>query len=194
MWGLPKHQRRRAEGYQGVELELAPALPIPPLLAASTLSLTSMKLASPYRSLPADKRVKLVMHQLATDAEAREGFVKRIAARAGGFRVETVRKRPIAQLASEIVRFGMETPLDELRLLQLLYVELEPALQVAFLDAAGVTHERAQIPEELEPPFADASQVRSAALALVQGHGEDARRYLRTIALYNPEAWPGSFR
>ena len=78
-----------------------------------------------------------------------------------------------------------------MRLLQLLYVELEPALQVAFLVAAGVPHEHAQIPEELQTPFAQRSQVREAALALVRDFGDEARRYLRTIALYNPDAWPG---
>lgn len=150
-----------------------------------------MKPVSPYRSLPADRRLDLVTHLLATDREARESFVRRIAARPGGFRLETVRKRTHAQLANDIVRFGMENALDEARLLQLLYVELEPGLQMAFLDAAGVAHEQGVIPEELQPPFADVARVRSAALALLGVHGEDARRYLKTILLYNAVAWPG---
>ncbi len=150
-----------------------------------------MKPVSPYRSLPADKRLALVTHLVTTDREAREAFVKAIAARPGGFRLDTVRKRPNAQLASDIVRAGIETGLDELRLLQLLYVDLEPQLQATFLDAAGVPHENGQIAESLEPPFADATRVRTAAESLVAAHGDDARRYLRTIALYNAAAWPG---
>jgi hypothetical protein len=150
-----------------------------------------MKPVSPYRSLPADRRLDLVTHLLATDREARESLVRRIVARPGGFRLETVRKRTNAQLANDIVRFGMENALDEARLLQLLYVELEPGLQMAFLDAAGVAHEQGVIPEELQPPFADVARVRSAALALLGAHGEDGRQYLRTILIYNAVAWPG---
>ncbi len=150
-----------------------------------------MKPVSPYRSLAAERRVALVTHLLTTDRESREGFVRRIVARPGGFRLETVRKRPNTQLANDIVRFAMENALDELRLLQLLYVDLEPGLQITFLDAAGVAHTNGQIAEELQPPFADADRVRTAALGLLASHGEEGRRYLRTIALYNAEAWPG---
>jgi len=33
--------------------------------------------------------------------------------------------------------------------------------------------------------------VRRAAAAVRQQHGEDGERYLRTLARYNREAWPG---
>jgi hypothetical protein len=150
-----------------------------------------MKSVSPYRSLPAEKRVALVMHDISTNRDSREAYVQRIVKRGGGFRPETVRKRSNEQLAREIVRFALETVQDEVGLLQTLYVELEPELQVAFLESTGVRHEGAIIAEELEIPFADAETVRTAALALLASHGDDARRYLRTIALYNSEAWPG---
>lgn len=120
----------------------------------------------------------------------REAMVRRIAARPGGFRLETVRKRPTEQLAREVVRFALENPGEEVALLQTLYLELEPELQTEFLDRAGVKREGAMIAEELEPPFASAERVREAALALVEGHGDAARHYLRTIATYNTEAWP----
>ena len=61
-----------------------------------------------------------------------------------------------------------EQPQDELDLLHLLYVELEPAIQITFLDAAGVAHEKGVMPEQLEPPFADEAAVR---LAAARGHG-----------------------
>jgi hypothetical protein len=70
-------------------------------------------------------------------------------------------------------------------------VELEPAIQTAFLDSLGVTHENGSIPEGLEPPFAEPARIRAGADALLAQFGDDARRYLRTIAMYNAEAWPG---
>ncbi len=145
---------------------------------------------SPYRSLPADRRLALLTHDLTANRASRDAYIQRIVARGGGFRKETLRKWPPAQLAREIVRANMETPHDELGLLQTLYVELEPTIQIAFLESAGVAHNGANIPEDLKPPFADAATVRKAALALVESHGDDARRYLQTIALYNGEAWP----
>lgn len=150
-----------------------------------------MKTPSPYRSLPVEKRVTLVMRDIDSSPASKERYVRLVVARGGGFRLETVRKRSSEQLAKEVVRYALETSHDEFGLLQALYVELEPALQVEFLDAAGVRHEAGIIAEELEPPFADASTVRVAAHALYQAHGDDARRYLRTIALYNGDAWPG---
>jgi len=146
---------------------------------------------SPYRALPAEKRVALVTHDISSSPASRERYVRLIVARGGGFRLETVRKRSIEQLAREIVRFGLETSADEVGLLQTLYVELEPALQIAFLDAAGVRREGAIIADDLETPFADAATVRQAGLALVAEYGDNARAYLRTIAVYNGEAWPG---
>lgn len=150
-----------------------------------------MRPLSPYRALPAEKRVTLVAHDISSSPASRERYVRLIVARGGGFRLETVRKRGIEQLAKEVVRFGLETSADEVGLLQTLYVELEPSLQIAFLDAVGVRREGAVIAEDLETPFADAARVRQAALALVAEYGDDARAYLRTIAVYNGEAWPG---
>ena len=112
-------------------------------------------------------------------------------ARGGGFRAEKLREWPPEQLAREVCRYGLETLQDELSLLQSLYVELEPGLQIAFLEAAGVPHDGSMIPEDLKTPFADVATVRKAALALLEQHGEDARHYLQTIALYNTDAWPG---
>lgn len=146
---------------------------------------------SPYRSLPADRRLALVTHDVTANRQSREGYIQRIVARGGGFRRETLRKWTPGQLAREIVRANLETPSDELGLLQTLYVELEPAIQIAFLEATGVAHDGASIPDDLKPPFADAATVRRAATALVETYGDDARRYLLTIALYNGEAWPG---
>jgi hypothetical protein len=140
--------------------------------------------------LPAERRVVLVTHVVSTDSASREAQIQRIVARGGGFRLATLRKWTPSQLAREIVRYNLESPQDELRLLHALYVELEPALQIAFLDAAGVKHEGATIPEDLATPYADAAAVRVAAVALVKDHGDEARRYLRTIALYNADAWP----
>jgi hypothetical protein len=84
-----------------------------------------------------------------------------------------------------------QTAQDELDLLQLLYVDLEPTIQITFLDAAGVRHQDGRIPEELEVPYADADVVRRAAAAVREKHGEDGERYLRTLARYNREGWPG---
>lgn len=150
-----------------------------------------MPLASPYRSLPATRRIGLVAHDITSSRESRDSYIRRIVARGGGFRAEKLREWPADQLAREIVRHGMETLQDELGLLQTLYVELEPGLQIAFLEAAGVPHNGAMIPDDLKLPFADAASVRRAALALLEQFGDDARHYLRTIALYNTDAWPG---
>ena len=146
---------------------------------------------SPYRSLPADRRLALVTHDIAAHRQSREGYIQRIVSRGGGFRRETHRKWTPAQLAREIVRANLKTPQDELGLLQTLYVEVEPAIQVAFLEATHVAHEGASIPDDLKPPYTDAATVKSAAIALVKAHGDDGRRYLQTIALYNADAWPG---
>lgn len=146
---------------------------------------------SPYRTLPPDRRLALVTHDITSSPEAREAFIIRLVSKGGGFRRETLRKWPPTQLAREIVRGNLEMPHDEVRLLQALYVELDPAIQITFLDATGVRHERGSIPDDLPPPFADAETVRKAARAVAEAHGEDGRRYLTTIALYNGAAWPG---
>ncbi len=147
--------------------------------------------ASPYRSLPSETRLRLVTHELTADPSARQLFIQAVVEKGGGFRPETLRKWPPAQLAREVVRRNLETFGDELRLLQLLYVELEPGLQVAFLDACGVPHTNGSIDDDAEEPLADEATVRQAAERLLADHGDAARHYLRTIAAYNSEAWPG---
>jgi hypothetical protein len=150
-----------------------------------------MAALSPYRSLPASKRLELVLHDLTTSKDARALYIQRMVARGGGFRPVTLRAWSLEKLAKEIVRLNLETFQDELGMLQTLYVEKEPELQIAFLDAAGVAHKDGHIPEDLEVPFASAELVAGAAKHLLAQHGEDGKRYLRTIALYNGEAWPG---
>lgn len=149
-----------------------------------------MPAPSPYRTLPADQRLRLVTHDLTANRQSREGYIQRMVARGGGFRRETLRKWPPAQLAREVVRANLETPYDEVGLLQLLYVELEPAIQVAFLDATGVKHEGGVVDEQLKPPFAEPATIRKAAEDLLATFGLDGHRYLAAIALYNGEAWP----
>lgn len=150
-----------------------------------------MSIASPYRTLPSARRQALVEHDITSSRDARDGYIHAIVARGGGFRPEKLRKWPAEQLAREVVRHGLETPHDELRLLVILYVDVEPALQIEFLDATGVRREGASIPEDTEPPFASSDRIRAAAEALIEHHGDEARRYLRTIAIYNDAAWPG---
>ena len=150
-----------------------------------------MPTPSPYRSLPPERRVALVAHAISASREARELYVQRLVARGGGFRAVTVKSWPADRLAREVVRMRAETAQDELDLLQLLYVDLEPAIQITFLDAAGVRHEQGRIPDELEPPFADAEAVRRAAAVVRDQYGEEGVRYLRTLARYYREGWPG---
>ncbi|HRP07274.1 MAG TPA: hypothetical protein PLL69_02185 [Gemmatimonadales bacterium] len=150
-----------------------------------------MASASPYRSLPVETRLRLVVHELTNDRDARASFIQAMVAKGGGFRPETLRKWPVEQLARTIVTRRAESFGDELRLLQLLYVELEPELQIAFLDACGVKHDNGSISDEKEGALADEATVRHAAQALVAQHGDRGRHYLRTIAAYNSEAWPG---
>jgi hypothetical protein len=146
---------------------------------------------SPYRSLPSSRRQALVTHDITASCDSRDTYIRALVTRGGGFRPEKLRKWPVDQLSREVVRYNLETPHDELRLLVILYVELEPEMQVTFLDALGVSHNNGSIPDDLETPFADAARVRSAAEALIASYGDEARRYLRTIALYNDAAWPG---
>jgi hypothetical protein len=94
-------------------------------------------------------------------------------------------------LAAEIVRLNAQTATDELDLLHLLYVEIDPSIQITFLDAAGVPHENGVMPEDLEIPYAEESAVARAAVAVREKHGDDGERYLRTLARYSPAAWPG---
>jgi hypothetical protein len=140
--------------------------------------------------LPAEKRVQLVTHVIKASREGRAVMVQRMMSR-GGFRPATLQSWPPEKLASEIVRMKAETGNDELDLLHLLYVELEPAIQTTFLEAAGVKHDNGKIPEDLDAPYADATGVTRGVAAVRARHGEEGERYLRTLARYASDAWPG---
>ena len=145
---------------------------------------------SPYRSLSAERRVALVTHAIKASRESRATFVQRLAAR-GGFRPTTIQQWPAEKLAAEIVRTKAEASTDELDLLHLLYVELEPAIQITFLDAARVKHDGGNMAEDLTSPYADAAAVERAASTVREKHGDDGMRYLRTLARYSRNDWPG---
>jgi hypothetical protein len=149
-----------------------------------------MATPSPYRSLPADKRVALVTHAIKSSREAKALYVQRMMAR-GGFRQVTLMQWPPEKVAAEVVRTKAESSNDELDLLHLLYVQLEPAIQITFLDAAGVKHTNGSMAEDLKSPFADAAAVERGATRVWQHHGEDGMRYLRTLARYAKSDWPG---
>jgi hypothetical protein len=146
---------------------------------------------SPYRALPLERRIALVTRAMQSSREGRDLYIERLVARGGGFRAATLKTWPVDRLAREIVRMKAESTNDELDLLQLLYVDLEPSIQITFLDAAGVHHEEGKIPESLDPPYADAESVRRAAAAVQERHGADGVHYLRTIARYSLVGWPG---
>ena len=150
-----------------------------------------MATQSPYRSLPPARRVELLTHALKASREARMLYVQRLVQKGGGFRAVTLMSWPPDRLAREIVRLGAETPQDALDLLHHLYVEKEPEIQGTFLDEAGVRHENGRMAEELEAPYADAEAVRRAAALVRERHGDDGMRYLRTLARYSREGWPG---
>ena len=150
-----------------------------------------MSTPSPYRSLPPERRVALVTHAIKASREGRAQYAQRLMARGGGFRAVTLMSWPADKLAKEIVRLNAESPQDELELLQTLYVELEPQVQATFCDAAGVRHEGGRMAEDLEPPYADEEGVRRGAAAVREAHGDDGARYLRTLARYAREGWPG---
>ena len=146
---------------------------------------------SPYRSLPAARRVTLVMHALTATREARAVYIQRMVARGGGFRAATLQGWSNERLAREVVRMNAESAEDELDLLQLLYVELEPAIQRTFFDSAGVRHDGGKLAEGLTAPYADEASVRRGAAVVRERHGEDGARYLRTLARYARDVWPG---
>ncbi|HEY5489825.1 MAG TPA: hypothetical protein VIK25_01430 [Gemmatimonadaceae bacterium] len=146
---------------------------------------------SPYRALSAARRVDVVTRAIKSSREMRSIFVQRMLKKGGGFRVATLQSWPPDKLAREIVRMNLESADDELTLLNLLYVEFEPAIQVTFLDVAGVAHEGGKLADDMPPPFAAADAVARAAQAVCDQHGDDGRHYLATIARYNGEAWPG---
>lgn len=133
----------------------------------------------------------LVTYELKTQKDARAIFVQRLVGRGGGFRPASFQNWPAERLAQEVVRLKVESAQDELGLMQTLYVDLEPAVQSTFLDAAGVKHENGRIDESAEPPYCSAEATTTAADALLAAHGEDGMRYLRTIHRYASESWPG---
>lgn len=145
---------------------------------------------TPYRSLSAEKRTALVKHMVSSSKEGKALYIARLASKTG-FRPVTLQSWPADKLAKEVVRTRAETSDDELNLLHLLYVELEPAIQSTFLDAAGVKHENGVMPEDLEPPYADADAVKRGVEAVRTQHGDDGERYVRTLARYSAEGWPG---
>ncbi len=150
-----------------------------------------MSKLSPYRSLTPERRVALVTHVMKASREGRDQFIQRMVDKGRGFRAVTLKTWPVDRLAKEIVRMKAETTNDELDLLQLMYVDLEPQIQTTFLDAAGVEHENGKISEALEPPYSDADGVRRGAAAVQEKHGADGVHYLRTIAKYSRDGWPG---
>ena len=146
---------------------------------------------SPYRSLSAERRLALVTHALKQSKDVRAAYVQRLVSRGGGFRATTLLAWPPDKLAREFVRLNAQNSGDEFELLQLLYVELEPGIQIAFLDAAGVAHDGGKMADDLQPPFADAAAVARAAALVKERHGADGEHYLQTIATYAADAWPG---
>ena len=146
---------------------------------------------SPYRSLPAARRVALLTHVLTTHRETRALYIQRLVAKGGGFRAVTMQPWPAERIAREVVRLNAESAQDEIELLQLLYVDLEPGIQITMLDAAGVKHDGGKIDETLEPPYGDGAAVARGAVAVREQHGDDGLHYLKTIARYNLAAWPG---
>jgi hypothetical protein len=146
---------------------------------------------SPYRTLSTDRRVAIVTHAIKSGKDVRELFIQRLASRPGGFRVVILRTWPPDKIAAEVVRTNAQSAADELDLLHRLYVEMEPQIQATFLDAAGVKNDAGQMPDELEPPFADEAAVQRGAAAVRAQHGDEGERYLQTLARYNSHAWPG---
>lgn len=144
-----------------------------------------------FRELSADRRLFIVQEAMGRHKAAKTLYAQRIAAKGRGFRVATLASWPAERIAREVLRIGALTSTDELELLQLLYVDVEPQYQITFLDAAGVRHDNGVLPEDLEPPYAEAEAVAMGAAAVLSQHGENGRHYLRTLVAYNLPAWPG---
>ena len=123
--------------------------------------------------------------------ETRSIYIQRLVARGGGFRAVTMQPWSSDKIAREVVRLNAQTSDDEVDLLQMLYVDIEPEIQTTFVEAAGVKHDGAKIDEDLEPPYADADTVLRAAKLVSEKFGEDGVQYLRTIERYNHAGWPG---
>ena len=150
-----------------------------------------MSKSSLYRALPAARRIALVQHAVTNFKGTRAMYAQRLVAKGGGFRAATLITWSAERLAKEVVRLNAENATDELELLQLLYVDLEPAIQIAFLEATGVAHENGVIAESAELPYANAERVASAAAAVMAQYGDDGKHYLRVLVRYNLAAWPG---
>src|SRR5687768_3463950 len=150
-----------------------------------------MSKISPYRALPIERRLSLVAFAIKSGREGRDQFIQRLVARGGGFRPATLQSWDPLRLAREVVRMKAESASDERDLLQMLYVDLEPAIQTTFLDAAGVAHEAGKMDDALEPPYADEEGVKRGVAAVREKHGVDGEHYLETIARYSRDGWPG---
>lgn len=150
-----------------------------------------MSAISPYRAFTPEQRIALILRVLKANKATRALFVQRLLEKLRGFRAVTIQKWPAEQLAREVVRLKAESPQDEFDLLLALYVELEPAMQITFLDAAGVKHEKGVIDEELDAPYTDAAGVAKAVAAVRAAHGAEGEHYLQTLLHYNKEGWPG---
>ncbi len=149
------------------------------------------RIPSPFKVLEAKRRLWLIQQALERHGPARAVYAQRIAAKGGGFRIATLLSLPAERMAKEMLRVGALTSQDELELLQMLYVDLEPAYQITFLDATGVPHQNGVMSEELQPPYAAADAVARGAEAVLATHGAEGRHYLRTLVTYNLSAWPG---
>jgi hypothetical protein len=149
------------------------------------------KIPSPFKSLTSERRLELIQQALARHKGAKALYAQRLAAKGGGFRAATLLTWSAEKLAKECLRLGALTPQDELELLQMLYVDMEPQYQITFLDACGVKHENGVMPEDLEAPYAPADKVKPAAEAVLAAHGDAGRHYLRTLVVYNLVGWPG---
>jgi hypothetical protein len=145
---------------------------------------------TPYRTLTRERRIELVTRMIDSGREGRALLVQRLASKTG-FRPATLQSWPADKLAREIVRTRAETPQDELSLLHLLYVEVDPSIQITFLDAAGVSHDNGVMPDDLESPYANMDGVKRGIDAVRAIHGEDGERYLRTLSRYSADGWPG---
>lgn len=150
-----------------------------------------MSTPTPWRALNAERRIEIVALAVTRHRELRATLVQRLVARGGGFRAVTLLAWPPERLAKEIVRLNALQTHDELDLLHILYVELEPAYQVTFLDAAGVKHAEGTIDDAAEAPFCDEAATRRAVTALRAKFGPACEHYLTTIATYNKASWPG---
>jgi hypothetical protein len=92
------------------------------------------KFTSPFKSLSAERRLWLVQQALARHKGARAIYAQRLAAKGGGFRAVTLTTWPPEKLAKECLRLNALAAQDELELLQMLYVDIEPQYQVTFLE------------------------------------------------------------